>query len=152
YRLTLPVPEGADRLAVVVDLPASGLWGGELAAVVTGEAPQGGEPAPEPAAPQPGPEVVRFLEPGRQPLTGRGKVATRVTGAGVARLVFKVDGREAGTAVRPPWEAELHLGRAARPHTLEVLAYSAAGVQLGRDTLRVNRPGEAPGGARVRIL
>jgi len=151
YHLTIPLPGEADRLAVVVDLPASGLWGGELAAVVTGEAASAAE-SPRPASPQPGPDVVRFLEPGRQPLSGRVKVATRVTGPGVARLVFKVDGKEAGTAVRAPWEAEVNFGRTGRPHTLEVLAFSATGVQLGRDMLRVNRPGEAPGGARVRIL
>ncbi|HTQ80900.1 MAG TPA: hypothetical protein VMM92_12960, partial [Thermoanaerobaculia bacterium] len=70
YRFTLPLPEGADRLAVVVDLPANGLWGGELAAVVTGEAEEGATVALLPA-----PDVVHLLQPGREPLTGRIQVA-----------------------------------------------------------------------------
>ncbi len=165
YRVTLPLPEGADRVAVVVDLPASGLWGAELAAVVTGEA--GAEEAPGASAGSstsagsaasatspaiPAPEVVRFLQPGREPLLGRVKVAARVTGAEVTRLLFRLDGREVATRKTAPWEVEINLGRAARPHTLEVLAYSAAGAELGHDSLRLNRPGERPGGAHVRIV
>jgi Ca-activated chloride channel family protein len=157
YHATVPLPEGADRLAVVVDLPASGLWGGELAAVVTGEA--GEEPAANASgasgaanAAVPLPEVVRFLQPGSEPLTGRVKVAARVSGADVARVLFKLDGREAATKKGAPWEAEVNLGRAVRPHTLEVLAYAADGAELGRDSLRLNRPGERPGGAHLRIV
>ncbi len=164
YHAIVPLPEGADRLAVVVDLPASGLWGGELAAVVTGEA--GEEPATPAAgtaanaanaagaagAVVPLPEVVRFLQPGSEPLTGKVKVAARVSGADVARVLFKLDGREAATRKGAPWEAEVNLGRVVRPHTLEVLAYAADGSELGRDSLRLNRPGERPGGAHLRIV
>jgi VWFA-related protein len=154
YRVTVPLPEGADRLAVVVDLPATGVWGGELAAVVTGdEAADSASGAGAASAPLvSSPEVVRLLQPGREPLAGRVKVAARVTGASVARLLFRLDGREAATRKAAPWEAEINLGRAGRPHTLEVVAYSAAGAELGRDSLRLNRPGERPGGAHVRIL
>jgi Ca-activated chloride channel family protein len=163
YRVTVPLPEGADRLAVVVDLPATGLWGGELAAVVTGdeaaEAAPGSGAVPAASAASAAsapllssPEVVRLLQPGREPLAGRVKVAARVTGGEVARLLFRLDGREAATRKGAPWEAEVNLGRASRPHTLEVVAYSAAGAELGRDSLRLNRPGERPGGAHVRIL
>ncbi|HEV7516332.1 MAG TPA: VWA domain-containing protein [Thermoanaerobaculia bacterium] len=153
YRVTVPLPEGADRLAVVVDLPANGQWGGELAAVVTGdEAAEAATPPPGLVPLPSGPEVVRLLQPGREPLAGRVKVAARVTGGEVARLLFRLDGREAATRKGAPWEAEVNLGRSSRPHTLEVVAYSAAGAELGRDSLRLNRPGERPGGAHVRIL
>ena len=154
YRVTVPLPEGADRLAVVVDLPASGLWGGRAgrrgdgrrggraargsdALAAAPHRPGGG--APPPARPRAARRPGEGRRPGDRRLCGAPALpARRPRGR-------HPEGRALGGRGQPrPGAPAAHPGGGG--------LLRGRGGELGRDSLRLNRPGERPGGAHVRIL
>ncbi len=148
YRAEVPLPAGADRVAVTLSEPASGgLWGGALAALLV--------PAPEDTSdsallPPPPPVRLVLPEPALAgPVTGRMRVRAEAA-AEASRIAFFLDGRRVGTCGPPPCSAAVGFGREVRPHTLEAVALAADGRELGRDRTRLNRPAK-PGGLAVRI-
>jgi Ca-activated chloride channel homolog len=148
YRAEVPLPAGADRVAVTLSEPASGgLWGGALAALLV--------PVPDDisdSALLPPPPPVRLVLPEPAvagPVTGRVRVRAEAA-AEASRVAFFLDGRRVGVCGPPPCSAAVGFGREVRPHTLEAVALAADGRELGRDRTRVNRPAR-PGGLAVRI-
>jgi len=145
YRVSIPLPTDAERLAVLVE-PAGGGWGGDV--IFPGawgaEAEAGRD---EPISTERA--VIRLAAPAGNDLAG--KVRLRATGAGadISRVELKVGDRRAAGCAALPCEAEVDLGRRVRAQTLEAVAYSADGRELARDAVRVNDPGED---FRIRIL
>jgi Ca-activated chloride channel family protein len=137
YRVSIPIPEGAERLAVLVE-PASGGWGGDVIFPGAWGAEAAGEEEPISTERV----VIRLAAPAGSDLTG--KVRLRATGAGeeIARVELKVGDRRAAGCAALPCEAEVDLGRRVRAQTLEAVAYAADGRELARDAVRVNDPGE----------
>jgi Ca-activated chloride channel family protein len=132
YRLPVPLPEGAEAVAVLVEPLAGGAWGGQVVSL--------GAPPPEPAALSVARPGIRLVPPSGASLTGR--VPLRVTGegTGIARVELRLDGRAAATCARVPCEAEVDLGRRVRPQVVQALAYGAAGQVVARDAVRLNDP------------
>lgn len=137
YRVSIPIPDGAERLAVLVE-PASGGWGGDVIFPGAWGAEAAGEE--EPISTERA--VIRLLAPAGSDLSG--KVRLRATGAGeeISRVELKVGDRRAAGCATLPCEAEVDLGRRVRAQTLEAIAYAADGRELARDAVRVNDPGE----------
>jgi len=148
YRAEVPLPAGADRVAVTLSEPASGgLWGGALAALLVSIPDDASDTALLPPPPP-----VRLVLPEQAlagPLTGRVRVRAEAA-AEASRVTFFLDGRRVGTCGPPPCSAAVGFGREVRPHTLEAVALAADGRELGRDRTRINRPAR-PGGLAVRI-
>jgi len=70
WRVPLALPSGADRIAVVLDHPEGGAWGGRLLPVVADQAEEGEEDEPVPVATEPASRVrtwsgrgVRIVSP-----------------------------------------------------------------------------------------
>ena len=147
----VPLPAGVERLAVVVEALGSGLWGGDLAAVVAPEAMDDEAEDDAAALPPAAPAVpaVRLLVPAGR-LSGKVKVRARTGGPTVARITFLLDGRRVAACDEEPCEAGVDLGRAERPRMLEAVAYGTDGRELGRDAVRVGS--RAGGPFRVRIV
>lgn len=154
HAVEVPLPAGAERLAVVVEALGSGLWGGDLAAVVAADVAEEEEEEEDAAATPaasgaPAVPAVRLLVPDGR-LSGKVRVRARTGGPAVARIAFLLDGRRVAACDREPCEASVDLGRAERPRTLEAVAYGADGREVGRDAMRV---GSRTGGPfRVRIV
>ena len=66
------------------------------------------------------------------------RVDAEVSGEGVARVAFFLDGTKLLTRARPPFSVELDLGKVPRPHTLRAVALDAAGHEVAADEARVN--------------
>ncbi len=71
-------------------------------------------------------------------LTGLMRFDTLLTGEGVARVTFAVDGEPILTKTEPPYSVELDLGELPRVRTLRATALDAAGVELASDELLIN--------------
>ncbi len=162
YGLSAELPEGTGEILVVVQEPASGLWG---AAVVddAGEAlpvpgPQAVRLAGEAwveairpavaAASLIAPTVVRLVPPRQATVSGGTRFDALVSTDAVERVVFRLDGREIADRKRRPFVARIPLDDPPRLQTLEAIAFDAGGREMGRDVLEVNRV-DAP--FRVRI-
>ena len=94
------------------------------------------------AAPRPD---LRLLAPDGKLLAGVQRFEVRVDrAAGLAeeeqieRVTFSLDGRPVLTRNRPPFVAQLDLGRAPRPHRLAVEGFSPRGLSLASDELVLN--------------
>jgi len=94
------------------------------------------------AAPRPGLHIVAS---GSKLLAGVQRFEARVDlAAGAAeteqieRVAFSLDGRSVLTRNRPPYVAQLDLGRAPRPHRLAVAGLNRAGEVLASDELALN--------------
>lgn len=91
------------------------------------------------AASSAGEVVVKLLAPPAEMLsTGRVRFEATITGAGVARLAFALDGKPVFSKATPPYSVELDLGHEPRTHTLRATALDAAGKQLASDAILVN--------------
>jgi VWFA-related protein len=71
-------------------------------------------------------------------LTGRQRVDVVISGEGVARVVFFLDGLQVMQKSRPPFSVELDLGSRPRTHTLEVIGIDDQGQEIGRDLVPIN--------------
>ncbi len=94
------------------------------------------------AAPKPG---LRILASGSKLLAGVQRFEARVDrAAGVAvegqieRVAFYLDGRQVLIRNRPPYVAQLDLGRTPRPHKLAVEGWDRRGEVLAKDDLVLN--------------
>ncbi len=171
YGLEVDLPETASQLLVLIEEPASGLWGAAIAddageAITRGpsalrladdawvEITSGAAAATSPAASPAAPTVVRLVPPRRQPVTGGTRFDALVSSTAVARIVFELDGEQVATRQRSsllgrPFAARIELADPPRVQTLRAVAFDTHGRELGSDTLVVNQI-DAP--LRVRIL
>jgi len=141
YRVSIPLSDEADAVAVIVEPLAGEAWGGQVVTLAA--------PAAEPAPLSVSRAALRLVPPSGNALAG--KVRLRVNGGGeqIARVELRLGERPAGACERVPCEAEVDLGRRVRPQILQAVAYDAAGKELARDAVRINDPGE---GFQVRIV
>ena len=144
YRVSIPLPAGVERLAVLVE-PESGGWGGDV--IFSGA--WGAEAAGEEEPVSTERAVIRLAAPAGEDLAGKVRLRATGSGAEIARVELKVGDRRAAGCAALPCEAEVDLGRRVRAQTLEAVAYAADGRELARDAVRVNDPGED---FRIRIL
>lgn len=139
-RWELPLPEIQDRdepaVVIVVDTPGSGEWGGVFASYVRGAAATDAAEAP-PSLLQEA-EVVRLLAPDSGLLLGRARFQAAVFEQRVARVDFFLDGEREAVRRTAPFSADLDLGPLPQTRRVEVIAFDAAGAEVGRDTLVVN--------------
>ncbi len=73
-----------------------------------------------------------------QLLTGKIRIRAETRGEAIAKVTFVLNGRPVMSKTRPPFGVEIDLGKAPRLHTLEAVAYDAAGSELTRDLVPVN--------------
>lgn len=82
--------------------------------------------------------IVKILPLPDHLMTGRQRVDTSVSGPGIAKVAFFLDGRKVMAKSRAPFSLELDFGRAPRTRMLEAVAYDAEGGELARDRVPVN--------------
>lgn len=92
---------------------------------------------------------IRLLPLGEDLLTGPVRISAAVTGSGIARVTFLLDGKAALTKARPPYEVELNLGSMPRSHQVRVVGLDAAGAEIAADTMEINA---APQRFAVRLV
>lgn len=85
-----------------------------------------------------GDHLVQLLAPPARLLTGRARFEAFVSGPGVARVEFELDGKVVLAKNRPPYSVELNLGEAPRTHTLRASAQDGQGVELAADEILLN--------------
>ncbi len=170
YGVAVDLPETAAQLLMILEDPVSGLWGaaiaddaGEpiapgLAAVLLTEhewhevtRASSAAPARGPAAPT----VVRLVPPRRQPVSGSTRFDALVSSPSVDKVVFQLDGEEVAsrkrTLLERPFAARVELADPPRVQTLRAIAFDGNGLEMGSDTLEVNRI-DAPLRVRIREL
>jgi VWFA-related protein len=130
-----PSAVGAPPSAAYPSAPAAGAASAQAAAPSSPRAP----PAPSAGGPPP---PILLLPPrgaaaGRT-VTGKTRFQTLATDPRIVRAVFYLDGKEAATDDRAPFNATLDLGAEARPHTVRVVGYTASGGALGEHSLHLN--------------
>jgi VWFA-related protein len=81
--------------------------------------------------------AVRLLYPHRPVLTGTIEVAA-VAPPGTARVEFYLDDARVAERTRPPFQAKLNLGGAAKTHGIRAVAFDARDVRLGEDAATIN--------------
>ncbi|HEX9943225.1 MAG TPA: VWA domain-containing protein [Thermoanaerobaculia bacterium] len=141
YRISVPLPEEAEAVAVLVGPLAGGAWGGQVV-TLSGQ-------AAEPDALSVSRPVLRIVPPSGDALAGRVRLKVNGGGEGIARVEVKAGDRAASACPGLPCETEVDLGRRIRPQVVQAVAYDAAGRELARDSVRINDPGEA---FQVRIV
>jgi Ca-activated chloride channel family protein len=142
YHLPVTLPEGAEAVAVLVEPLAGGSWGGQVVTLGTA-------PPEEPAAISVAHPGIRLVAPSGNSLTGKVRLRVNGEGKGISRLDLKLAGKTAASCAQVPCEAEIDLGRRARPQLVQGIAYDAAGKEVARDWVSVNDPNESFG---VRII
>jgi Ca-activated chloride channel family protein len=87
-----------------------------------------------------GDHTLRLLAPGENELlrTGRARVEALVTGDGVARVAFLLNGKPVFSKSRPPYSVELDLGDKPKLHNVKAVALGPGGEELARDQLVLN--------------
>lgn len=153
YLVPVGITEELRGIAVVVEDPTSGRWGGSLAEVegeplpvdegasVSEGSPIGLRTAPPEAAAGAGARpssMIRLVPPRQEPATGPTRIEVIATSEAVERVEFFLDGARAGEDRRPPFAARLELAAPARPQEIRAVAYDEFGNEVGRDTLTVN--------------
>lgn len=86
--------------------------------------------------------AIRILPPARQVVSGRHVVRTHVATAGIARVVFSLDGREVARVNRPPFSAAIDFGAVPERHAIRVAAFDRKGTEIAHDERVVNEAGE----------
>ena len=71
-------------------------------------------------------------------ITGRVRVGADAAGPGIHHLAFSLDGRERIRKRRPPYQVEIDVGAAPRPHSLRVDARDEQGAVLATDEVTIN--------------
>lgn len=85
-----------------------------------------------------GEQTLRILAPPQELLTGRARVEALVTGEGIARVSFLLDGKPVLSKASPPYSVELNLGNQPRVHSVLAVATGAGGQELARDEVLLN--------------
>jgi Ca-activated chloride channel family protein len=155
-RLPVTLPSGADgRVAVVVDSRGGSEtdgWGAALASLL--DVDEERRAAAETSAGAgtgewseweddllPSAQPIRLWRPEEPFVVGRTRLraipAERVA-ADVARLAFFVDGEAVGERTGVPWAVSVDFGDLPSTRRVEVVAYDAAGDEIGRDTMTLN--------------
>ncbi len=175
YGARIRLPETAGQLLIIVEEPASGLWGASIADDI-GELPRPGQravhlegrvpawhethggPASRSADQDQGkaPTLIRLIPPRQQPVTGPTRFDALVSSTVVERVIFELDGRQVAERKRSkllerPFAARIALDNPPRPQTLRVIAFDDQGREIDSDTLIVNEI-DAPLRARIRKL
>lgn len=96
-----------------------------------------------------GESSVKLVPPIGDLLTGQLRFDTIVTGNGVDRVRFELDGVAILNKNRPPFSVELDLGDFPRTHVLRATAYNQAGEELASDEQLLNVAGSR---FRVRLI
>ena len=169
YGLEADLPEATSQLLMILEDPASGLWGAAIAddageAVTRGASSirlangawtqtLGDAAAPATAT---APTVVRLVPPRRQPVAGSTRFDALVSSVVVARVDFELDGNVVATRNRSsilgrPFAARIELSDPPQAQTLRAVAFDTQGRELGSDTLVVNQI-DAPLRVRIREL
>ncbi len=171
YGVRVDLPEVASQLLLILEEPASGLWG----AVIADEAGDAIAPGPGAvmladqawvetrrasgamagaAVPATAPPtVIRLVPPRPQPVAGSTRFDALVSSTAVAKVIFRLDGKDVATRKRSPllerpFAARIELADPPRVQTLRAIAFDSDGREMGRDTVLVNQI-DAP--LRVRI-
>jgi Ca-activated chloride channel family protein len=103
--------------------------------------PRAADPAVEAnAALGSGDHTVRLVAPGDEELlrTGKARVEALVTGDGIARVSFLLNGRPVLSKSHPPYSVELNLGDKPKTHTVKAVALGPGGEELARGELLLN--------------
>jgi VWFA-related protein len=141
YRLSVPLPEEDEAVAVVVEPLAGGRWGGRLVTLSGALAEEEAISVSRPA--------LRLVPPPGVSLSGKVRLRVNGGGEGVARIEVQVGDRASGVCTELPCETEVDLGRRVRTQVLRAVAFDGAGRELARDSVRINEAGEA---FQVRIV
>ena len=169
YTVPVSFPPEVEKVSVVVEELATGAWGGAVASQVEGalpEIPEGRHTASMvrggadresrvvegydlPVDLLPDAKALVLIPPPGEMITGSARFETLVTRPDVERVEFLLDGQRVGTVRHSPFHAKLDLGELPRARTVEAVAYSAEGEELGRDSVVVN---EGSGSFRVRLI
>lgn len=131
-----PSPAGTAPAAVVAAAQPPAPSGAPLPA---------GTARPDPAAEAnaalgAGDHTVRLVAPGDEDLlrTGRARVEALVTGDGVARVAFALNGRPVLSKSKPPYSVELDLGDKPKTHLVKAVALGPGGEELAHGELLLN--------------
>lgn len=81
--------------------------------------------------------VVRLVPPAGQ-VEGKVELEALAIDPEIRRMVFYVDGNEAGSRKRPPWTAKVALAKPAKEQEIRVVALGPGGVEMGSDAAKVN--------------
>lgn len=91
--------------------------------------------AMEPAA---GAVSISLGAPPEEVLSGQARFTAAVSGEGVARVQFLLDGTPLLSKTRAPFSVELDLGSVPGTHTVRAIALAADGAELATDELLIN--------------
>ncbi|HXM71463.1 MAG TPA: VWA domain-containing protein, partial [Thermoanaerobaculia bacterium] len=87
-----------------------------------------------------GENTLKLIAPRGELQTGMMRFDTLVTGHGVVRVTFSLDGKPILTKVKPPYSVELDLGHLPRSRTLLATAFDTTGNQVASDEIVINAP------------
>lgn len=153
--LTAELPDGTEQILVLVQEPASGVWG---AAIVDDAGEDLDPPGPSAVRLTDGQgwhevlrvgvgnrlanreeTIIRLVPPRQETVAGGTRFDALVSTEAVKRVVFRLDGEEVASRDRRPFAARVELDSPPRPQTLEAVAFDGSGKEMGRDVLEVNR-------------
>lgn len=82
--------------------------------------------------------TIRILPPPPGLITGAARVEARITGEGIARVRFLLNGKPVLTKGKPPYSIEINLGDAPKIHTLQAQALGPGDEKLAEDQILLN--------------
>ena len=88
-------------------------------------------------------KLIELIPPRQHDLTATQQFRTMSLSSLIGRVVFYLDGKVVGEDRRSPFSERIDLGPELRPREVEVVAFDRAGQEMGRDSLIVNRGGNA---------
>ncbi|HWM95055.1 MAG TPA: VWA domain-containing protein [Thermoanaerobaculia bacterium] len=81
---------------------------------------------------------IRILAPPPGLLTGKVRLEATISGEGIARVSFLLNGKTILTKAKPPYSVELNVGDQPRIHTLTAVALGANGQKVAEDEVLLN--------------
>lgn len=81
---------------------------------------------------------IRILPPPPGLLTGKVRLEAAISGEGIARVSFLLNGKPILTKGKPPYSVELNVGEQPRIHTLTAVALDARGETVAEDEVLLN--------------
>jgi Ca-activated chloride channel family protein len=97
----------------------------------------------------PGRDSLVLVPPAEDVVLGLWRAEALVTGERIARVLFKLDGKEQLARARPPFSAEIRLAQFPVEQTVRAEGYDKGGELVAADEVVLNQP---RGALRVRIL